>query len=433
MGVHFMLCVRLVRNCRVLAAIVLIISVHSVIPAYADDTLPPALTIDTTNQRSWTVHFESRLHGPQFIASNPADITATSVILTRGATFVFPVIPDTSMSRARQWRLTGRLSVDNRVVDARPDIEAGYQAYTELALWRMNAAEAHLIDLSVEVSMTSYETRINEQIALLYDWPAAPWSIGLDLCLQPQLFIESEDPVVRGLVKQWTNDKPRRAKPYYLAKYLAAHVIDHVNITHDIFSSNVRSPIVGAKSPARAFLSGYQVNGAAYVAREREGNELDMACLLTAVYRAAGIPARLVVGLDVKDSEHSRFPVVRAWTEFFLPKEPVPDPDDPDAPLAVKQTDGQWIPVDIGRQERFSNVSHPLDIRWQFFGHNEDFDFVAPFAFHWHPPTTVTNAGLPAFWGWLPFDVAIPAADQEIRIWAFETPVSGGDPDIFQR
>lgn len=390
--------------------------------------LPPALTMDRANQRHWTVHFEVRIKPPQFTVANPKYAPASQVILTRGALVVFPLIPDTSMSLAHFHRLSGRLSVTNTVVDEDARIEAGYQGFSELAIWELPASETNLINLVVEVSMSSYETRINEDIAHQYTWPVAPWSLGLDLCLQPQLFVEAQDPVVVGLVKQWTNDHPKRAKPYFLAKHLAGRVLDHVNLTHDIFASAVRSPFTGHSTPSGAFLSGYQVNGAAFAAREREGSELDMACLLTAVYRAAGLPARLVIGLDVLETNKSRFPVVRAWTEFFLPQEPMPDPNDPDAPLAVKQTDGQWIPVDIGRQELFSSAAPPMNTRWQFFGHNEEFDFVATFAFHWHPPTAVTNAGMPAFWGWLPFDQAIPAAQQEIRMWAFETPVRGDDP-----
>lgn len=399
----------------------------------APDDLPPALKLDEANQRHWTVHFEVRVKPAQFTVSRPQDAPASPVILTQGASFVFPLIPDTSMSLAHPRRFWGRLRVTNRPVDEDPQIEAGYQSFSELAIWRMGAAETRLIDLTLETSMTSFETRIDEDVARMYTWPQAPWSLGLDQCLQPQLFVESEDPVVRALVDDWTNGQPRRAQPYTLAKYLAARVVDHVNITHDIFANQVRSPIVGIEPPARSFLNGYQVSGAAFAAREGIGSELDMACLLTAVYRAAGLPARLVIGLDVLETEKSRFPVVRAWTEFFLPKEPKPDPNNPDLPLAVKQGDGQWIPVDIGRQEQFSNRAPPLDQRWQFFGHNEEFDFVAPFSFHWHPPTTVTNAGPPAFWGWLPFDPAIPAADQELRIWAFETPVRGDDPEVRER
>ncbi len=395
---------------------------------------PPALTIDTANQRHWTVHYEIRIKPPQIRVSRPVDLAASPLILTAGATFAFPLIPDTSMSRANQRRFEGRLRVSNREVDSEPDIESGYQAYTDLAFWRMGPAETRLIDLVVETSMTSYETRIDERVARLYAWPEAPWSNGMVLCLEPQLFVESLDPVVVGLVERWTRGDPRKARPYDLAKFLAGRVVDHMNITDDIFLSASRSPITGIQPPATAFLSGYNVSGAAYAAREGVGSPLDMACLLTAVYRAAGLPARLVVGLDVEKTNESRFPVVRAWTEFFLPIEPKPDPADPDRPIAVTDRDGQWVPVDISSQEAFSSRAPPFDQRWQFFGHNEEFDFIAPFTFHWHPPTAVTTvAGAPAFYGWLPFDQFLPAGDQEIRMWAFETPLRGDDPEVWER
>jgi hypothetical protein len=127
----------------------------------------------------------------------------------------------------------------------------------------------------------------------------------------------------------------------------------------------------------------------------------------------------------VKRSDERKGLVLRSWVEFFLSREP-PPPKQGEQPV-VTAADGEWIPVDIARQIEFSSRPPPQDRRWEYFGHNEEFDEVVPMGFHWLPPEDCTNAGAPGVWGWRPSPV-VPVCDAEIKVWAFETPRRGGEP-----
>jgi len=76
--------------------------------------------------------------------------------------------------------------------------------------------------------------------------------------------------------------------------------------------TTARGPAAGINTGS--ILSGFRVHGAEQLAVMRDGTDYDLACLLTALYRAAGVPARLVIGFDVEKSR--RFedaPIFREW------------------------------------------------------------------------------------------------------------------------
>ncbi|MEO0716387.1 MAG: lyase family protein, partial [Planctomycetota bacterium] len=121
---------------------------------------------------------------------------------------------------------------------------------------------------------------------------------------------------IEELVNEWTGGNPRGAKPYLAAKWLLGRVVEHVQPSAPGFNNDRGGSI-----------EGLDVQGAAATAVNKRGSAIDMALLLTAVYREAGIPARLVVGYDAgSDKEQQRFlktsranaPEIRAWVEFAL-------------------------------------------------------------------------------------------------------------------
>jgi hypothetical protein len=275
------------------------------------------------------------------------------------------------------------------------------------------------LTMHTEIVMTSYETVIDEARARQIPWPKEPWEPLIASCLQPQLFVEVEDPAIQALVKEWTGGNPRGAAPYDLAKMLAGKVVGHYSPTEGMYETIGRGLRAGEISAV--LLSGYNVDGAASAAVNKRGSPFDMANLLTAVYRAAGLPARVVIGYDVKASEAGPNPapsVVRAWTEFYL--------------LDEANKRGEWIPVDIQKQREFSSRPPPLTQAWDYFGNSRDFDFICPIAYHWVPPTLSINQGPPALWGFVP-DPLFYGSDQEIRFYAFETPKRGDDPEVRNR
>jgi hypothetical protein len=76
--------------------------------------------------------------------------------------------------------------------------------------------------------------------------------------------------------------------------------------------------------------------------------------------------------------------------------------------------------VDINRQRsKSSRIVNNMNA-WQFFGNNDELDMVCPFAFQFHPPTSVIAHGSVSFWGWLCFPEA-PQATQFLRFNALTT------------
>jgi hypothetical protein len=393
------------------------------------DDNAPVLTRDAATMRDWTVRVEIALGGLNFNRTDARQIAQpTTALRLDRAQILYPVLPDTASSISQERKFEGSVRIEGKVLDDTPRIERGYQGLSSIAILDIPDIDSTRLSIQFEICMTAFETRIDDRRASQRDWPAADWSPDLLLCMEPQLFVESQDEVVKDLVKKWTKGNPRGVGPYTLAKMLAAETIGHVNMTETPFESASGGHIdpLGKPTAVAGFTSGYRVSGAAWSARERRGSMYDLSCLYAAVLRAAGLPARLVIGYDIDESEKFKpgRPVLRSWVEFFLPRQP--------AQGLITPADGEWIPVDIFRQKEFASRAPSLSQPWVYFGNSNELDRVCPLSFHWLPPTVCTNAGPAAIWGWIP-DPANPGATQELKFWARPTPLRGDDPPLRRR
>lgn len=382
-------------------------------PHVATDPRPRALTRHAINYRDWTISPIVRLHSYQFRVDPDEPVRESNAPTVLDAVaMVYPLISGSAMHDAYLDRVGSEFSVGNIKLDLEPRTLANYQGGTMLAVWEAkDIRTTQALQLRVDIPMTCYETRIDEKIAETYDWPTGAYKPMIASCLEAQLYIEPGHPEVRKLVDEWTKGNVKNAKPYLAAKFLAGKVVEHFQPTEGAYESAGRGPNRGHVTAV--LLEGFNVNGAGYAAATGKGSRFDMACLLTAVYRAAGIPSRMVIGLDIEETREANLPVLCAWSEFYLYDE--------------KADAGEWIPVDVYRQREFSSRMPPLKQRWQYFGHNEDFDFIAPLSYHWLPPTTLTNTGPPGIWGWIP-SPGVPAVDAELSFVYNETPKRGDDP-----
>ncbi len=341
------------------------------------------------------------------------------------AVFVYPVLESSAGHESHPEKATSTLSVDDKVYDSDFVLLPDYQAGEQLGRWELPALRGILMRFLLDLPMTCYDVTFDEKRAMQIRWPKNPWPPIAASALQPQLFIESDDPYIEDLVAKWTNNNPGAVPPARLAKYLAARVMDGFRITTD---ANYISGHGGE-------IAGININGASIAARSAQGTPADLTALLCAVYRAAGIPARYVIGYDLAASlgmqlgipdidpvcEHNARdddgivqPVVRTWLEFYLFDE--------------ANQRGEWIPVDIAAQFKITSRPPRLEQPWDFFGNNPCLKHLAPISFHLHPPTTVVNSGPPALWGWLPLPAA-PSLDQRLDFGAREETVRGGDRD----
>ena len=382
----------------------------------------PALTRLAYTKQDWTLYADITVYAGQSTRTDRRSIPVTPDLVLSSVQFFFPAIPGCASSVSDPASIRGELFEQNRVLDREPRLEGGFQGPCSLAVWEGKDIRNKVVRFKGEIDIVSYETTIDEKIARSARWPTRDPGPELRLCLEPQLYVECQDPRVVQLVAGWLPAGPRGLGPYETAKKLAAGVIDYVRLTETSFDFAGRGAIVTEQRVG--IVSGYSVSGAAWSAREGIGSEFDLTCLYVAALRASGIPARLVIAFDVRETERKPgFPVLRSWAEFFLPREPVAPrkapPPGAAQPEPLGLDDGEWILVDVARQKRFSSKAPPLSQPWSYFGQHDETDFLCPFAYHWVPPSGAATSGAPAVWGWIP-QPANPVADQQVNFRASE-------------
>ncbi|MGE3109838.1 MAG: transglutaminase-like domain-containing protein [Phycisphaerales bacterium] len=332
------------------------------------------------------------------------------------AVVVFPVLKGTSSSRSYPTELKSKLSFNDVLI---ANVPSGYsEAYpcgTRLGKWEMSEKTGREVRLEIDIPMTCWQTKFDEKAAEGVPWPnrwpAVPMStfndrqaVGRNREGDEVVLIEHDAPIVQELLKKWTNDKdPKSIPPVVLAKYLAGQILEYIQPSGNGLWFNKNSG-----------LEGFNLVGARTALEKRRGTEHDVACALAAIYRAAGLPARLVIGYDISDEKGkdsnflakkpSSVPEFRTWVEFALFLD-----------SAAKEI---WVPVDVNRQRKASsrNTSN-----WRYFGSNDELENVLPIAHQFHPPTFVMAHGSPCFWGWVVRPEA-QVATQFLRFDAITTP-----------
>lgn len=380
--------------------------------------------IARTEQHEWTLNIDVRVRSAPARFTDGATVSRP-IFKTRfrvdDAAVVFPLIGSSATSKVDLAGLRSALRFDNRLRDDEPDILDDYQAGERMGVWRLGEADGTELSLQLRLPVTTWSARFDESAALRAPWPdeadLPPVAIS---ALAPQAFVESDDPHILDLVDRLTLGRARAVPPALLAKFLLGVVVERF-----------QPDSAGQHFNERGGYAGMDVLGAAVAARRWTGSVFDMAALTCALYRAAGIPARVVIGYDVARTQGrlsglvetdypcgqasaapvTGAPLIHAWVEFFLLTNP-------------EQREGEWIPVDPWRQREFSSAPPPMEQSWAFFGSHPCANGLIPLSFHFFPPTDVITAGAPALWGWLSTP-DIPVVDQEIRFDAFTTPVWG--------
>lgn len=346
------------------------------------------------------------------------------------AAVVFPFLESSGSHRVNTIELEhgaprGRVTFDDRTASERPEIRGGYPVGTRLAIWHLTERRGREIELQMEYPVVSHRTRFDETAARNVGWPTKAWPAVVQSSFEPQMYVDfGPDPKkggelspydmepVQKLVDSWTvRGRTRTQPPVVTAKWLAGKVAEHVQISGNGLNHNR----IGQ-------LEGIDLQGAPETARRGRGTEFDMVCLLAAVYRRADLPARIVIGFDGDADDGRGFldrrssKQLRAWVEFALYDE-------------AAQT-MSWIPVDVVEMRRSRSrlpsgwMDRPLDN----FGTHDGLDRRIPFAFHFHPPTTVRAYGSPAFWGWFVLPEANARALQGVRFESQRTPQRGARP-----
>lgn len=332
------------------------------------------------------------------------------------ATVVFPILKETASNRTYVRTLKSKLTLNDVLMSNTPaGFNESYPCGTRLAKWEMKEKSGREVRLEVDLPMTCWQTKFDEKTAETVTWPGK-WpaaaastftdvqALGRNRNGDDVVLINHAAPIVQELLKKWTNDKdPKSIAPVVLAKYLAGEVLDYIQPSGS-----------GLRVQKNSGFEGFELIGAQKALEDRRGTEHDIACALAAIYRAAGLPARLVIGYDIskdkgKDDnflakKNAGLPDFRTWVEFALHDESEP-----------KEI---WVPVDVNRQRKASSRNTG---KWKFFGSHDEFDNVLPIAHQFHPPTSVISHGSPCFWGWITFP-EVQIATQFARFSSITTP-----------
>lgn len=346
-------------------------------------------------------------------------------------TVVFPVLAETASSIPSEDRVEGWLKADGTEIVPTPRLSrrqsgvpsivaaprlAQFATRTGSGPGDVRDGYAREIEMQVEVPMTCYKTRFDEQAALRVNWPTNDWPAPVKAVFQPQVYIETSpdgkpynQEKLKNAIANWCGPDPRAHPPARLAKMIAAEVVRFVQPSGD-----------GRSTLRTGDLQGFALDGIDAVIETGRGTEFDLTCLLTSLYRAAGLPARILIGVEAQNVDRkflekkSSRGTLRSWVEFALYDE--------------DNNTLNWVPVDIVRIRKQSSRPQPIDRPWKYFGTHDDLNLIAPIASHFHPPTSVIAYSVPGLWGWMVTPAPPAEAYQSLSFDAYRDSIRPNDP-----
>lgn len=374
------------------------------------------------NAKDWTlqgeVSVDAWVEAPR---SKDQNYTVHEFAFDSGAV-VFPVLRGSSAHKVYDQELKSKLRFNDTVLSEAPGelVDSGFPCGTRLGRWDLvppdgKSFRGRSVRLNVDISMTCYRTKFDEKTAENVPWPQRWGSVGQTTFTDLQrvgdiTLIDHTTEGVQELVRQWCGGKdPKTVAPVPLAKWLASNVLEYIQPTGG-----------GLKFSDTGMLEGFDLQGSEKTLATKRGTDQDVVCALAAVYRAAGLPCRIVIGFDAADDKGEKDSFLkrqrdvasfRSWVEFSLYDE-----------ATRKEI---WIPVDVTRQRKKSSRVVKNMKAWQFFGNNDELDWVCPIAFQFHPPTSVISHGSVCFWGWVTVSRTpgeVPKAVQHLRFNSISTP-----------
>ncbi len=375
-----------------------------------------------SDPKEWVLSIRVDVASSQEILLTPAGSYPTQEVWQfNSAVIVFPMLPATA-----GWEVplkdgfAGSVTFNDRVTVDEFEVLEGYPSGTKLAKWTLAPGDyqGQQMHLEVKVTGTGYKVQFNEAEAMKVGWPSA-WPPEAMTATKPEAYIthapngEALDMgPIADLVAKWTNGKPQSQPPVVTAKWITKNVAEMVQVSGSGFGYSRTGKI-----------QGIDAKGAPQTAIDRRGSQFDMTTLLVACLREAGIPARMVIGYDVAQSKEERTFLkvkrssteeLRAWAEFALYDE--------------ARDIMTWVPVDVVAQRKSSSRMPDLQKPWDYFGNNEDLQYLVPFAFQLQPPTTVRSYGTPGFWGWIVSPAMPSRAEQWLTLNATSKSNRGGQP-----
>lgn len=418
-------------------------------PPKNPELLPgPYITRDMP--KDWTLRSRVRITsnppgmGAQILALPPGQLRDDNAVNAgnqpvfsfQTLTVVFPIAPETAGCAPKEGSdaVQGWLQVDDRQVSDQPSIKskqsigkllgagarfAQFTTQTGSEPTEVPNGMAREVQIQVEVPMTCYRTKFDEKAAMEVEWPKNDWPPVVKAVFQPQVYVETgndgrpyDAAKIKETANKWAGGDPHLLRPVELAKTIAAEVVRNIQPSGD-----------GKAVLRTGELQGFLLNGVDQTLATGKGTEYDITCLLTALYRAAGLPARVIIGVEAEDVDRKFLEKrggkgkLRTWVEFALYDE-------------VNNT-LNWVPVDIVKIRKQSSRPQPVRNPWKYFGSHDELNLITPIALHFHPPTSVIAYSVPGLWGWMVTPAPPSQAYQALYFDAYRSskgPIDPRDP-----
>jgi len=303
----------------------------------------------------------------------------------KDAPIVLPVIFLDSFSKVDSDSVKAGLWLESRAEDPHLLLKSGFPFNTYLATLTVDSFSGQSLRWQVTYGVQVWSSRIDDDKAALIAWPKE-WPKEVQDGLQPQKYIESDDPIFAQEVQKISGNKLHMVPPYLAAKDIIRDCIKEIQVSGD--GTNRGEAITfggGAGATTRAAaahnsIRGMNVMGAKNAALKKLGTPHDLVCVCIAMLRAAGIPARPIIGTLEDQKGIADFV---SWGEFYLPE-------------------AGWVPFDPMAM-RGKGV-RTMDVRkaWPEFGNMKDLNKRIPLSYYFIPPATVESPQYPAVWGWDP-------------------------------
>ncbi len=280
------------------------------------------------------------------------------------AAVVAPLIERTSTHEPSTTNISATLRFDGRAVDDTPEYLTAYQSGERLARFDAESiTNADDMELWLDIPMLCRSVSFDEERATEITWPKAAWPAICASALQPQLAIDPNNEDIFAFTERALGPKPYAEPPVIIAKKLASAVIEKFQPSG-----------IGFEYDRTGRFAGIELALESETATQLTGSPADMAALYCATLRAAGLPARPVIGYNLYSAPEARdeeihdlsshcgvrfnegdstsLPRLSFWVEFALYDE--------------TNNTLEWIPVDVFAQRRTSSrppaLDQPLDL-----------------------------------------------------------------------
>lgn len=236
------------------------------------------------------------------------------------------------------------------------------------------------LQITVEANVTSWSSRLDNDAAMQMEWPSR-WPAQIAKLTKPSPLIESTATIITDTVQQLTRGQVRSVPPLQAAKLIVQDACSK-------FTVGETRMTVGQQGQLR----GIAVVGAEAAAKAGSGSPADLVCICVAMLRAAGLPARPVIGMG--SGSFGRRDEFSVWAEVFIPQ-------------------CGWTPFDPDRLRQQSIAMMDATQPWEFFGTMPALQRRIPLSWSFAPGNGSTAFDSWSVWGWTRF---LPSAEFPVVI-----------------